>query len=83
LRAVILALRRFYGEAYLARLAIGDVFKSRIKQWSPGRISQLSLIPAARAFTKAATQRFASSVRYPRLDEELSADRETEMNITD
>ena len=39
LRPSSLALRRFYGDASLAgTLAIGDVFKSAIKQWGPGRI---------------------------------------------
>jgi xylulokinase len=72
-----------YGDAFLARLAIGDVSRSAIKQWNP---AAFAIEPDPRNM-RVYEKRYATFRKlYPRirdLMEELSADRETGMSSTD
>ncbi len=72
-----------YGDAFLARLAIGDVSKAAIKQWNPAA----STIEPDPRNVRVYERRYATFRKlYPRirdLMEELSADSEVEMSNTD
>ncbi len=72
-----------YGDAFLARLAIGGVSRSAIKQWNP---AAFTIEPDPRN-TRVYKGRYATFRKlYPRirdLMEELSVDSETEMSNTD
>jgi xylulokinase len=71
-----------YGDAFLARLALGDVSKSAIKQWNPAAFT----IEPDRRSARLYKSRYATFRElYPRirdLMEELSASGETEMSST-
>jgi xylulokinase len=72
-----------YGDAFLARLAIGDVSRSAIKQWNP---AAFAIEPDPRNMG-VYERRYATFRKlYPRirdLMEDLSADSETELSNTD
>jgi xylulokinase len=72
-----------YGDAFLARLALGDVSKSAIKQWNPAA----STIEPDPRNARVYERRYATFRKlYPRirdLMEELSAGSETEMSSGD
>jgi xylulokinase len=72
-----------YGDAFLARVAIGDVSKSAIKQWNPAAFTIEPDPRNARVYAR----RYATFRKlYPRirdLMEELGAGGETEMSSTD
>ena len=71
-----------YGDAFLARLALGDVSKSVINQWNPTAFT----IEPDRRSARLYKRRYATFLElYPRirdLMEELSASGETEMSST-
>ena len=71
-----------YGDAFLARLALGDVSKSAIKQWNPAAFT-IEPDPRNAGLYK---RRYATFRElYPRirdLMEELSASGETEISST-
>ena len=72
-----------YGDAFLARLALGDVSKSAIKQWNP---AAFTIEPDPRNARVYKRRYMAFRKLYPRirdLMEELGASGEAEMNSTD
>jgi xylulokinase len=72
-----------YGDAFLARLAVGDVSKTAIKQWNPAAFTIEPDPRNARVYERGNT---IFRKLYPRirdLMEELGAGSETEMSSTD
>jgi len=72
-----------YGDAFLARLAVGDVSKAAIKQWNPAAFTIEPDPRNARVYERGYT---IFRKLYPRirdLMEELGAGSETEMSSTD